>query len=51
MTLLVKRAGRGYRLLTTLRIDGGHMERALVFHRGSMFEFGGVRWRVVEVRA
>jgi len=51
MTLLVKPVGRGFRLVTELRISGGHMERALEYRRGQTFELGNVRWRIVEVRA
>jgi hypothetical protein len=49
--LRCKPCGRGFRLVTTLRIDGGHMERALTVVVGSVFDFGGIRWRILEIHA
>lgn len=37
MTLIVKPIGRGFRLRTTLRIAGGHMERGLTWAVGRIF--------------
>ena len=51
MTLIVKPTGRGFRLRTTLRIAGGHMERGLTWAVGTTFTLGGITWRVLEVRA
>ena len=51
MTLVVKPVGRGYRLTSTMRIEGGHMQHSLIFHPGAVFELGGVRYRVVRVQA
>jgi hypothetical protein len=49
--LLVKPCGRGFRLISRLTIEGGHMERGTTWSRGQTFEFGGVRWRVCGVVA
>lgn len=51
MTLRLKPVGRGFRLVTTLQVSGGHMDRALTVAVGSVFTFGGIRWRVLEVLA
>lgn len=51
MTIVCKPTGRGFRLLTTLQVEGGHMERALVWAVGQTFVMGGLTWRVLEVRA
>mgnify|MGYP003517232459 CR=1 FL=1 len=49
--LHVKPIGRGFRKVTVLEIRGGHMDRALTFTVGAVFEFLGIRWRILEVRA
>ena len=49
--LRCKPVGRGFRLVTTLQVTGGHMERALTVTVGSVFTFGGIQWRVLEVLA
>lgn len=46
-----KPVGKGYRLTSLLRIDGGHMERALTVTVGAVFEFGGIRYRILEIHA
>lgn len=49
MTLIVKPAGRGFRLTTSLQITGGHMDRPIAFKRGQQLTVGGVVYRIVEV--
>lgn len=49
MILLVKPAGRGFRLITRMEIGGGHMDRAIVFRAGQLFSIGGIKWRVCQV--
>lgn len=45
-----KPVGRGYRLLTEFAVTGARAQPLLVSLR-SVFEFAGIRWRVVEVVA
>jgi hypothetical protein len=46
-----KPVGKGYRLVTVIEIQGGHMERALTVAVGQVVELFGIRWRVLEVLA
>jgi hypothetical protein len=47
--LILKPAGRGNWHAATMTIDGRHVQPLLV-RVGSVFTFGGIAWRVCEVR-
>lgn len=50
MTIIAKPVGKGFRLVTEFRVTGARAQPFVVAVR-STFEFAGVRWRVIEVRA
>lgn len=50
MLIVCKPVGRGYRLQSVIAINGGHMERAITFVVGEVFEFRGIKWRILGVQ-
>jgi hypothetical protein len=47
--VVAKPVGKGFRLHTEFRVTGARSQPFMVAVR-SVFEFAGIKWRVVEVR-